>query len=48
MYKLNVKNPIIKKFIEYYWKIIEEESEERPETSYTNSTSVGVTAAQHF
>ena len=26
--KLNVQNPIIKKFVEYYWKIIEEGSEE--------------------
>ena len=36
MYKLNTQNPIIKKFIEYYWKIIEEASEER--SNYHNET----------
>jgi len=46
MYKLNVKNPIIKKFIEYYWKIIEEESEEKPKTSYDNNISLGVASAR--
>jgi hypothetical protein len=28
MYKLYAQNPIIKKFIEYYWKIIVEETED--------------------
>ena len=25
MYKLNVKNPIVKKFIDFYWEVIESE-----------------------
>jgi len=47
MYKLNAQNPIIKKFIEYYWKIIEEESEEKPKISYNSAQSVGAVSAQH-
>lgn len=47
MYKLNVQNPIIKKFIEYYWKIIEEDSEEKPKIDYTTSP-VGVVSAQQL
>ena len=46
MYKLNVQNPIIKKFIEYYWKIIEQETEEKGATQYTAS-SIGVASTQH-
>ncbi|MBS3098507.1 hypothetical protein J4209_06980 [Candidatus Woesearchaeota archaeon] len=48
MYKLNVKSPIIKKFIEYYWKIIEEESEEKPKISYNSAPSAGAVSAQHI
>ena len=47
MYKLNVQNPIIKKFIEYYWKIIEEETQEKPKADYT-AQAVGVASAQHL
>ena len=47
MYKLNVQNPIIKKFVEYYWKIIEEESEETQKVVY-GAQAVGVASAQHF
>ena len=46
MYKLNVQSPVIKKFIEYYWKVIEEESE--PKIGYTSMPSVGVAGAQHL
>lgn len=35
MYKLNVQNPVIQKFIDYYWKIIEQESEERSSQTLT-------------
>src|SRR3989344_7416867 len=41
MYKLNVQSPVIKKFVEYYWRIIEEESEERSKTAYANAQAVG-------
>lgn len=47
MYKLNVQNPIIKKFIEYYWKIIEEETEVKPKADYS-ARAVGVASARHF
>ncbi|MEK6984261.1 MAG: hypothetical protein AABX33_06830 [Nanoarchaeota archaeon] len=47
MYKLNVQNPIIKKFIEYYWKIIEEETQEKPNVNYS-ARAVGVASAKHF
>lgn len=47
MYKLNAQNPIIKKFIEYYWKIIEEESEEKSKIDYSTQ-AVGVASAQRF
>ena len=46
MYKLNVQNPVIKKFIEYYWKIIEQETEEKRAAQYTTS-SIGVASTQH-
>ena len=46
MYKLNVKNPIIKKFIDYYWKIIEQESEEK--IDYGAPSSMGMVPARHF
>ncbi len=48
MYKLNVTNPIIKKFIEYYWKIIEQESEEKIKKSHTNVHSIGAISAHHL
>ena len=48
MYKLNVQNPIVKKFIEYYWEIIQEESEEKPKIGYTSSKLVGVASTQHL
>lgn len=47
MYKLNVQNTIIKKFIEYYWKIIEEETEVKPKVDYS-AQAVGVASARHF
>lgn len=47
MYKLNVQNTIIKKFIEYYWKIIEEETQEKPKMDYS-AHAVGVASAHHF
>lgn len=47
MYKLNIQNPIIKKFIEYYWKIIEEGSEEKTKLDY-GAQAVGVASAQRF
>ncbi len=43
MYKLNINNPIIKKFVEYYWKIIEQESEEKKEYAVS---SVGMVSAK--
>lgn len=46
MYKLNARNPIIKKFIEYYWKIIEQETEEKRTVQYT-TPSIGVASTQH-
>ena len=48
MYKLNVQNPIIKKFIEYYWKIIQEESKEKPKIDYSSAPAVGMASAQHL
>jgi len=44
MYKLNIKNEIIKKFIEYYWKIIEENTENK--TNYCNTRSIGLGSAK--
>ena len=46
MYKLNAQNPIIKKFIEYYWKIIEQETEEKRSVDY-HVQSVGMASTQH-
>lgn len=46
MYKLNARNPIITKFIEYYWKIIEQETEEKPSPDY-NAQAIGVASTQH-
>jgi len=46
MYKLNIKNPIIRKFIEYYWKIIEQETEEKRIIDY-GSQSIGMASTRH-
>ncbi|MBS3103214.1 hypothetical protein J4458_07265 [Candidatus Woesearchaeota archaeon] len=48
MYKLNAQNSIIKKFIEYYWKIIEEETEEKPKADYYSTRAIGAVSARHF
>jgi len=48
MHKLNVQNPIIKKFIEYYWKIIEEGSEEKSKIGYSSAQAVGIASAHHL
>ena len=41
MYKLNISSPTVKKFIDFYWSIIDSEfeSEEEPPKSYTGTTS---------
>ena len=44
----SVMHDIMKKFIEYYWKIIEEESEEKPKINYSGVQAVGEASAQHF
>lgn len=36
MYKLNVDNPVVKKFIEYFWEVIEQEIDGK---SHVNSTT---------
>jgi len=47
LYKLNAANPEVKKFIEFYWEVIEQEIEGKPkEKDYFNSpSSVGAVAA---
>ena len=46
MYKLNTQNPVIKKFMEYYWKIIEQETEEKRNVGY-NVQTIGVASTRH-
>ena len=48
MYKLNVQNAVVKKFVEYYWKIIEEASEEKPKISYSSAPQVGIASARNL
>jgi len=47
MFKLNIESSIIKKFIEYYWKIIEADTEEKPKTDFSRAPSIGPAYAQH-
>ena len=46
MYKLNAKNPVIKKFIEYYWEIIGQETEEKRSMDY-DFQSIGMASTRH-
>ena len=48
MYKLNMQNAVVKKFVEYYWEIIEEESEEKPKISYSSAPQVGIASARRI
>jgi len=49
LYKLNTNNPEVKKFIEFYWEVIENEIEGKPKESCKehlgSSSSVGAMAA---
>ena len=53
MYKLNVKNPVVKKFMDYYWAVVESAVEEElgikskakiHEDGYKSSVSFAVSA----
>jgi len=46
LYKLNLDSPVVKKFIDFYWSVIESEIEPKKET-HTGSVSMPV-SAQHF
>jgi len=51
LYKLNVNNPEVKKFIDFFWEVIEQEIEGKPKDKASNcdhvsgSSSVGAVAA---
>ena len=52
LYKLNTENSEVKKFIEFYWEVIEQETvldeKEVCDTDYTYSTSVGSVSAKNI
>ena len=43
MYKLNLKNPVVKEFIDYFWAVIDAElnKKEKGEYSYSNGRGLG-------
>ena len=49
LYKLNTNNPEVKKFIEFYWEVIENEvkgnNKENSEGDYKTAQSIGAVAA---
>src|SRR3989338_6154329 len=49
LYKLNTNNPEVKKFIEFYWQVIENEvkgnNKENSEGDYKTAQSIGAVAA---
>ena len=49
MYRLNIKNPIVNKFIDYYWAVVDSvvrrENNIKEQESLSHSSSVGAIAA---
>lgn len=54
MYKLNVSNPIVKKFVEFYWAVVDAEIDRNVQKVsaksivHTASAEVGVVSAKNF
>lgn len=53
MYKLNLKNPVVKKFIEYYWTVVDsvvrkDNEENNNESSYSQSVGVVSVSARNI
>lgn len=50
LYKLNKKNPIVKKFIEYYWTVVDThlDSKEKKESDYSGRVSLGAVSARNI
>jgi len=42
MYKLNVNSKKVSKFIDFYWSVVDSDTEERPKAEYFNSGSAAV------
>ena len=42
MYKLNVNNKKVQKFMDFYWSVVESEAEEQPKAEHVNTGRVGV------
>jgi hypothetical protein len=45
MYKLNLNNKKVSKFIEFYWSVIEAETDPTPKSDYTSSGRTGVSVS---
>ncbi len=50
LYKLNKKNPIVTKFIEYYWTVVDThlDKQEKKESNYTGRISLGAVSARNI
>ena len=55
MYKLNLKNPVVNKFIDYYWAVVDsvvrrenDIKEEEKESPYTSSVSAVAVSARNI
>ena len=48
MYKLNLRSQKVKKFIEFYWSVIDEELEEEKPKHYSGAPSAVPMSAQHI
>jgi hypothetical protein len=42
MFKLNVKNQKVQKFMDFYWSVVESETEEQPKAEHVTSGRVGI------
>jgi hypothetical protein len=45
MYKLNLNSKKVSKFIEFYWSVIEAETDPAPKSDYTSSVRTGVSVS---
>ncbi len=44
MYKLNLKNPVVEKFIDFYWAVVDSVVKEDKEVSHLSSNGMPVSA----
>jgi hypothetical protein len=45
MYKLNVNNKKVQKFMDFYWSVVEPEAEEQPKAEHITTGRAGITVS---